>query len=49
MLGASASPVELGGAEGPMFRTFPARDPRAHELVHQLDEERTREIIARHG
>ncbi|MEU1511895.1 metallophosphoesterase [Streptomyces sp. NPDC005811] len=47
--GPSASLVELGGAEGPMFHTFHARDPRAHELVYELDEERTREIIARHG
>lgn len=47
--GASASLVELGGATGPMFHTLHARDPRAHETVYELDEERTREIIARHG
>ncbi|MFI1048404.1 metallophosphoesterase [Streptomyces griseoruber] len=47
--GASASLVELGGQDGPMFHTFHARDPRAHETVYELDEERTREIIARHG
>ncbi|WP_327316011.1 metallophosphoesterase family protein [Streptomyces sp. NBC_01235] len=47
--GASASLVELGGATGPMFHTFHARDPRAHETVYELDEERTREVIARHG
>ncbi|MGW0581243.1 metallophosphoesterase family protein [Streptomyces sp. NPDC002920] len=47
--GASASLVELGGGSGPLFHTFHARDPRAHETVYQLDEERTREIIARHG
>ncbi|MER5433162.1 metallophosphoesterase [Streptomyces sp. NPDC002588] len=47
--GASASLVELGGAGGPMFHTFHARDPRAHETVYQLDEERTRELIERHG
>lgn len=47
--GASASLVELGGASGPMFHTFHARDPRAHETVYELDEERTREVIARHG
>ncbi|MFD9430521.1 metallophosphoesterase [Streptomyces sp. NPDC060002] len=47
--GASASLVELGGATGPMFHTLHARDPRAHETVYELDEERTRELIARHG
>ncbi|MFG2280388.1 metallophosphoesterase [Streptomyces asoensis] len=47
--GASASLVELGGGTGPMFHTLHARDPRAHETVYELDEERTREIIARHG
>jgi 3',5'-cyclic-AMP phosphodiesterase len=47
--GASASLVELGGATGPMFHTFHARDPRAHETVYELDEERTREVIERHG
>ncbi|MPY36875.1 metallophosphoesterase [Streptomyces adustus] len=47
--GASASLVELGGATGPMFHTFHARDPRAHETVYELDEERTREVIARYG
>ncbi len=47
--GASASLVELGGPTGPMFHTLHARDPRAHETVYELDEERTREIIARHG
>ncbi|OQR59012.1 metallophosphoesterase [Streptomyces maremycinicus] len=47
--GASASLVELDGATGPMFHTLHARDPRAHETVYELDEERTREIIARHG
>ncbi|MDQ0581800.1 Icc protein [Streptomyces rishiriensis] len=47
--GASASLVELGGTTGPMFHTLHARDPRAHETVYELDEERTREVIARHG
>ncbi|MFD9395816.1 metallophosphoesterase family protein [Streptomyces sp. NPDC060000] len=47
--GASASLVELGGETGPMFHTLHARDPRAHETVYELDEERTREVIARHG
>ncbi|MEW2046859.1 metallophosphoesterase [Streptomyces sp. NPDC005476] len=47
--GASASVVELGGAAGPMFHTLHARDPRAHETVYELDEARTRELIARHG
>ncbi|MHC3469149.1 metallophosphoesterase family protein [Streptomyces sp. 7R007] len=47
--GASASLVELGGETGPMFHTFHARDPRAHETVYELDEERTRELIRKHG
>ncbi|MFJ9245327.1 metallophosphoesterase [Streptomyces sp. NPDC101776] len=45
--GASASRVELGGGTGPMFHTLHARDPRAHETVYQLDEERTRLVIER--
>ncbi|MFJ9629210.1 metallophosphoesterase family protein [Streptomyces sp. NPDC101175] len=47
--GASASLVELGGETGPMFHTFHARDPRAHETVYQLDAEQTRSIIERHA
>ncbi|MET8079033.1 metallophosphoesterase [Streptomyces sp. NPDC005303] len=47
--GASASLVELGGPASPMFHTFHARDPRAHETVYQLDEERTRAVVERHG
>ncbi|MFF3939138.1 metallophosphoesterase family protein [Streptomyces phaeofaciens] len=47
--GASASLVELGGATGPLFHTFHARDPRAHETVYELDEERTRQVVERHG
>ncbi|MFD5631903.1 metallophosphoesterase family protein [Streptomyces sp. NPDC127072] len=47
--GASASLVELGGPSGPMFHTFHARDPRAHETVYELDEEQTRSLIARMG
>ncbi|AYC40407.1 metallophosphoesterase family protein [Streptomyces griseorubiginosus] len=47
--GASASLVELGGPASPMFHTFHARDPRAHETVYQLDEERTRAVVAEHG
>ncbi|MEU6143064.1 metallophosphoesterase [Streptomyces sp. NPDC047081] len=43
--GASASLVELGGASGPMFHTFHARDPRAHETVYELDAERTRTLL----
>ncbi|MCI3272204.1 metallophosphoesterase [Streptomyces cylindrosporus] len=43
--GASASLVELGGVAGPMFHTFHARDPRAHETVYELDEERTRALL----
>lgn len=47
--GASASLVELGGPTGPLFHTFHARDPRAHETVYELDEERTREVLERFG
>ncbi|KMS67465.1 metallophosphoesterase [Streptomyces viridochromogenes] len=45
--GASASLVELGGATGPMFHTFHARDPRAHETVYELDEDRVRSFVER--
>lgn len=45
--GASASLVELDGADGPMFHTFHARDPRAHETVYELDEERMRAFVER--
>lgn len=45
--GASASRVELGGESGPLFHTFHARDPRAHETVYQLDAEQTRLVIER--
>lgn len=47
--GASASLVELGGPASPLFHTFHARDPRAHETVYELDEERTREVVERYG
>ncbi|MFJ8784555.1 metallophosphoesterase family protein [Streptomyces sp. NPDC102476] len=47
--GASASLVELGGPASPMFHTFHARDPRAHETVYQLDEERTRAVLKKYG
>lgn len=48
--GASASLVELGdGTAGPMFHTFHARDPRAHETVYEIDEQQTRALIERHG
>ncbi|MFG2469139.1 metallophosphoesterase family protein [Streptomyces canus] len=47
--GASASLVELGGPASPMFHTFHARDPRAHETVYQLDEERTRAVLEKYG
>ncbi|MDT9697103.1 metallophosphoesterase [Streptomyces sp. P17] len=43
--GASATLVELGGATGPLFHTLHARDPRAHETVHDLGEERIRAFI----
>ncbi|SDM68051.1 3',5'-cyclic AMP phosphodiesterase CpdA [Streptomyces sp. cf386] len=45
--GASASLVELGGAAGPMFHTFHARDPRAHETVYELDEGQVRAFLER--
>ncbi|MGW7252836.1 metallophosphoesterase family protein [Streptomyces sp. NPDC054834] len=47
--GASASLVELGGPASPMFHTFHARDPRAHETVYQLDEQQMRDFIDRHA
>ncbi|MFK4099828.1 metallophosphoesterase family protein [Streptomyces sp. NPDC019531] len=47
--GASASLVELGGPASPVFHTFHARDPRAHETVYELDEERTRAVLEEHG
>ncbi|WLW54107.1 metallophosphoesterase [Streptomyces sp. YU58] len=47
--GASASLVELGGPTSPMFHTLHARDPRAHETVYELDEERTRAMVEKHG
>ncbi|GAA3981263.1 MULTISPECIES: metallophosphoesterase family protein [Streptomyces] len=47
--GASASLVELGGATGPLFHTFHARDPRAHETVYELGEERVRSLVRDHG
>ncbi|MEV0640204.1 metallophosphoesterase [Streptomyces sp. NPDC050619] len=47
--GASASLVELGGPASPMFHTFHARDPRAHETVYELDGDQTRAIIRREG
>ncbi|MGW3305033.1 metallophosphoesterase family protein [Streptomyces sp. NPDC001073] len=47
--GASASLVELGGETGPLFHTFHARDPRAHETVYQLDAEQVRSAVERHA
>ncbi|MFF7471030.1 metallophosphoesterase [Streptomyces sp. NPDC008092] len=47
--GASASLVELGGPASPMFHTFHARDPRAHETVYEIDEAEVRAFVARHG
>ncbi|MFI6037718.1 metallophosphoesterase [Streptomyces sp. NPDC051315] len=47
--GASASLVDLGGPTGPVFHTFHARDPRAHETVYERDEERTRAFVEREG
>ncbi|MER5943107.1 metallophosphoesterase [Streptomyces sp. NPDC001928] len=45
--GASASLVELGGADGPLFHTFHARDPHAHEPVYELDEGQVRAMVER--
>ncbi|KUO20529.1 metallophosphoesterase family protein [Streptomyces dysideae] len=47
--GASASWVELGGPTGPMFHTFHARDPRAHETAYEVDEEQMRAFVERRG
>lgn len=47
MRGASASLVELGGADGPLFHTFHARDPHAHEPVYELDEGQVRAMVER--
>ncbi|MGW7540879.1 metallophosphoesterase [Streptomyces sp. NPDC054770] len=47
--GASASLVELDGPASPMFHTFHARDPRAHETVYEIDEAQARAFVARHG
>ncbi|MFE9444979.1 metallophosphoesterase family protein [Streptomyces sp. NPDC006602] len=47
--GASASLVELGGPTGPLFHTFHARDPRAHETVWELGEEQVRTLVEIHG
>jgi Icc protein len=47
--GASASLVELGGPTGPLFHTLHARDPRAHETVYELGEERVRRLVESHG
>ncbi|OIJ69819.1 metallophosphoesterase [Streptomyces mangrovisoli] len=47
--GASASLVELGGPASPLFHTFHARDPRAHEAVYDLDADRVRAILDRAG
>ncbi|NEB03790.1 metallophosphoesterase [Streptomyces sp. SID13726] len=47
--GASASLVELGGPTSPMFHTFHARDPRAHETLYRLDEEQTRAVVEKHA
>ncbi|MEU6348629.1 metallophosphoesterase [Streptomyces sp. NPDC047072] len=47
--GASASLVELDGPGSPMFHTFHARDPHAHETVYELDAERVRTLLEREG
>ncbi|MFC8347647.1 metallophosphoesterase [Streptomyces sp. NPDC057280] len=47
--GASASLVVLGGPSGPLFHTFHARDPRAHETVYELDADRVRSLVEQYG
>ncbi|WP_405645500.1 metallophosphoesterase [Streptomyces sp. NBC_00019] len=47
--GASASLIVLGGAAGPLFHTFHARDPRAHETVYELDEDKVRSFVEQYG
>ncbi|MFJ8020711.1 metallophosphoesterase family protein [Streptomyces sp. NPDC096311] len=47
--GASASLVELDTPGGPLFHTFHARDPRAHETVYELDGDQTRSFLERYG
>ncbi|KKD07393.1 metallophosphoesterase [Streptomyces sp. WM6386] len=47
--GASASLVVLGGAAGPLFHTYHARDPRAHETVYELDEDKVRSFVEQYG
>jgi Icc protein len=47
--GASASLVELGGPAGPLFHTFHARDPRAHETVYELDADKVRSFVEQYG
>jgi 3',5'-cyclic AMP phosphodiesterase CpdA len=47
--GPSASLVVLGEPGSPMFHTFHARDPHAHETVYELDERQTREFVERRG
>lgn len=47
--GASASLVVLGGAVSPLFHTFHARDPRAHETVYELDEDKVRSFVEQYG
>ncbi|WP_338060133.1 hypothetical protein [Streptomyces fulvoviolaceus] len=45
--GAGASMVVLDGPTSPMFHTFHAREPRAHETVYELDADQTRAFIER--
>ncbi|MFF7331029.1 metallophosphoesterase [Streptomyces sp. NPDC008150] len=47
--GASATLVDLGGPSSPMFHTFHAPDPRAHEVVYELDVEASRRVVERFG
>ncbi|KPI00935.1 Calcineurin-like phosphoesterase superfamily domain containing protein [Actinobacteria bacterium OK074] len=49
LLGPSASLVQLGGEQGPLFHTLHARDPRWGETVYEIGEEKVRDVIARLG
>jgi Icc protein len=47
--GASASLIVLGGPSSPLFHTFHARDPRAHETVYELGEDKVRSFVEQYG
>ncbi|MFD5570623.1 metallophosphoesterase family protein [Streptomyces cadmiisoli] len=47
--GASATLVQLGTAQGPLFHTLHARDPQAGETVYELDEQQLSSVIDKLG